>query len=603
MPPILTLRDVYLTFGGDPLIAGAAFSISRSERACLVGRNGAGKSTLLKMAAGITEFDSGERFVQPGTHLSYLPQDPDLSVYNTVHEFVSEGLRGTQGGDHYRVDAALDELKLDPASDPRLFSGGEARRAAIARAIVSDPDILLLDEPTNHLDLTTIEWLERRLSAFAGAIIVISHDRTFLRRMTNTCLWLDRGLVRTLNKGYAHFDDWQERILAAEQEEKRRLEKRIERETHWLHRGVTARRTRNMGRLRNLQSLREQRQSMLGPTGQVALKMETGDLSGKMVIEAEGIEKSYDGRTIIPAFSTRILRGDRIGIIGPNGSGKTTLLNMLTGRTKPDAGKIRLGTNLTPVFVEQDRASLGPEKTLWQTLAPKGGDQISVHGKPRHVVAYLKDFLFDERQARQPVGSLSGGERNRLLLAVGLAKPSNLLVLDEPTNDLDMDTLDLLQDMLSDYEGTLLLVSHDRDFLDRIVHSTIAFEKEGQLTEYAGGFEDYLAQRKSAPGPTEAASPRPKKKKDQASPPRRPEKPAKLSYKHKRELEQLGERITVLTQKIAALEQCLADPDAYVKNATEFNDNAKALDRAKSDLEECEERWLELELMKEETLG
>ncbi len=600
MPPILTLKDITLTFGGEPLIDGASFALSKDDRACLVGRNGAGKSTLLRMASGEVEFDTGERFVQPGVSLSYLAQDPDLSEHTQIRDFVATGLRDDQREDAYRVDAALDEVGLSPDADPTLFSGGEARRSAIARALVSEPDILLLDEPTNHLDLVTIEWLERRLNNFAGAIIMISHDRTFLKRMTNTCFWLDRGCVRTLNKGYGAFDTWQEKVLQEEEEERRRLDKKIERETHWLHRGVTARRARNMGRLRKLNDLRQQRQSLLGPTENIGLRMETGDASGKMVIEAKSIAKTFGDRQIVQPFSTRILRGDRIGIIGPNGSGKTTLLRMLTGRLKPDTGSVRLGKNLTEVFVEQDRAALDPDKTLWQTLAPKGGDQVNVHGKPRHVVAYLKDFLFDERQARQPVGSLSGGEQNRLLLAVGLSKPANMLVLDEPTNDLDMDTLDLLADMLSEFEGTILLVSHDRDFLDRTVTSTIVFEGDGDLTEYAGGYEDYLSQRRQS-----TSQPRPTKREGG----QKSQKPAsgnratgakKLSYKFVRELEELGTQMSELTERISNLEHHLADADAFEKDAEAFAKNARALEDAKSKLEKCEERWLELELMREE---
>jgi len=459
------------------------------------------------------------------------------------------------------------------------------------------PDILLLDEPTNHLDLPAIEWLEERLAGGRFGLVVISHDRAFLGRITNCTLWLDRARLLRSDKGFANFDAWSEEILEREAVESAKLDKLIAQETVWSHQGITARRKRNQGRLRRLYDLRAKRAGQEDRTGSVKLEAAEAGAAGKRVIEAKGISKAYDGNEVIGNFSTRILRGDRVGIIGPNGAGKTTLLRMLIGELPPDSGELRLGTNIRMVYLDQTREALAPGETPWSMLCPGGGDQVMLGDRPRHVVSYLRDFLFGDNQARSPVESLSGGERNRLLLARALARPSNLLVLDEPTNDLDMDTLDLLQELLADYEGTILLVSHDRDFLDRVVTSTIAVEGDGSAVEYPGGYSDYLRQRPAAGQPepeTRTAKPAGKEK------PRRPAERHKLSYNQQRELEQLPRKIDVLEKEIETLEAKLADPRLYARDAAAFNEASAALTKAQQDKAAAEEEWLELEVLREE---
>ncbi len=592
-PPLLALRDAFVTFGGRPLFTGVTLQVGRGEKCCLVGRNGSGKSTLLKVLAGEVPLDSGERFIQPGIRLAYLAQDPDIQT-STLAEWVGQGLPEDERDQHYRVEAMLAALKVDGNRKPADLSGGEGRRAALARALVGDPDALLLDEPTNHLDLPTILWLEEQLAAFKGALVLISHDRSFLSSVSRQTLWLDRGVVRRSEAGFASFETWQDEVYAAEEAEQDRMDKRLAAETHWLRRGVTARRKRNMGRLRALQTLRKERAEQIKLQGSVKLAADSGEASGRLVIEAKDVTKAYGQRIIAKGFSTRIMRGDRIGLIGPNGAGKTTLLRLLTGNLAPDSGTVRLGTNLQPAYFDQRRAQLDPEATVWDTLTDGAGDNISVRGAPRHVMGYLRDFLFEDRQAQSPVKSLSGGERNRLLLAKLLAKPSNLLILDEPTNDLDMDTLDLLQEMLADYEGTLLVVSHDRDFLDRLVTSVIAVEGDGRLTEYVGGYSDYLRQR---PAPaTVPATPKP-------APPARGERQktaVKLSYKDQRELEELPGRIDRLHQELAKLEADLADPTLYARAPDRFAQVTALLEETRHALHVAEERWLELEMKREE---
>ncbi len=600
MPPLLTLRDVGVTFGGEPLFAGLELALSAGDRACLVGRNGSGKSTLLKLIAGQIEADAGERFVQPGCHIAYLPQDPKLPGGTTVADYAAQGLFGAEADERHRVEVLLDELGLDGGADPASLSGGEARRADLARALVGEADILLLDEPTNHLDLSAIEWLEARLAGFRGALMVISHDRRFLARITRQTLWLDRGNLKRLDKGYDAFEAWAAQVLDKEERERHELDKLIAQETKWSHEGITARRKRNQGRLRRLQAMRQERAGWLKRAGSAALAVESDRLSGKLVAEAKEIAKAYDGRPVVAGFSTRILRGDRIGIIGPNGAGKTTLLRMLIGDLAPDSGSVRLGTNLDLAYFDQTRAQLNPDETLWETLCPGGGDQVMVRGRPRHVVTYLRDFLFDDRQARSPVSSLSGGERNRLLLAQVLAKPANLLVLDEPTNDLDIETLDLLQEMLADFDGTVLLVSHDRDFLDRVVGSTIAMGDGGHAVEYAGGYSDYLKQRPAAPATsrkTERPAGKPQKPKS-ASQPR-----ARLSFKEQHALKELPGRIESLATEITALEAKLAEPDYYARDPHAFDQAAKRLVEAQAEHAAAEEEWLTLEMKREELEG
>jgi ATP-binding cassette subfamily F protein uup len=598
-PPLLSLRDVRLTFGGTPLFEGVTTWVGRGDKTCLVGRNGSGKSTLLKVMAGEILADTGEMFVQPGARVAYLPQDPTPDA-DTVGAYVAGGLPPDERDQTYRVEALLAELGVDPDRPTSGMSGGESRRAAIARALVGEPDALLLDEPTNHLDLPAILWLEDRLKSYNGALVVISHDRRFLDSVSKQTLWLEQGLVRRAEFGFAGFAAWQEETYAAAEAELERMDNLLRRELHWLARGVTARRKRNMGRLRALNGLRQDRAQSFAlrqdADRRALLAVESGDLSGRLVIEAAGIGKSFGDKRVIDGFSTRILRGDRVGLIGPNGAGKTTLLRLLTGDLPPDEGSIRLGTNLEPAYFDQRRDRLDPDRSVWDTLTDGRGDNVWVHGTPRHVVGYMKDFLFSENQARTPVRALSGGERNRLLLAKLLAKPSNLLILDEPTNDLDMDTLDLLEEMLADYDGTLLVVSHDRDFLDRLVTSVIAVEGDGSACEYAGGYSDYLAQR-----PVKVAdAPRGETR---AEPAARPKVQAKLGYKDQRELDELPARLEKLAGEIARLEAELADPSLYERDPGRFDAAAARLDQARGELERAEERWLELESLKEDLAG
>jgi ATP-binding cassette subfamily F protein uup len=595
-PPQLALRNAAITFGGKPLFAGIDVTLGRGERVCLVGANGSGKSTILKALAGEIELDQGERFLQPGVTIGYLPQNVDLSVGGSVAEYVAAGATDAHADD-YRVAWVLDHVKLEGSRPLATLSGGEGRRAALARTLVARPDLLLLDEPTNHLDLPTIEWLEEELASFPGGILMISHDRAFLRKLTSRLLWLDRGRLFERDGGFDGFEQWSQEIMEQEAAEFRRLEKRIETEEYWLQRGVTARRSRNEGRRRRLMDLRKQKAESLKTRGRAKLALSDAELGGKLAIEATEISKSYtrpDGTTlkIVDGFSTRIMRGDRIGILGPNGAGKTTLIKLLTGEIAPDSGTVRLGIGIQPIYLDQRRQSFDLDRTLWETLAPTGGDSIIVNGRPRHVVAYLRDFLFDERQATLPVRLLSGGERARLMLAKLFAEPGNLIVLDEPTNDLDMDTLDLLQDVLSEFEGTLLLVSHDRDFLDRLVTSTIAVEGNGEVVEYAGGYSDYVIQRGKRAERTQPCKPEPKRKEAprQAAP-----APARFTMKEQRELDEMTAKLDRLHAEIATLVSALADPTLYQRDAAKAAQASALLARKREELHATEERWLELE--------
>ena len=596
-PPLAALTDARLTFGGRAIVENATLTLGRGERACLVGRNGAGKSTLLKALAGLVELDGGARFVQPGMRIAYLPQEPRLEPGATIGAHVAGGLGAQAELGDYRIAAILDRLQLDSSLGVNSLSGGEARRADLARALVGEPDLLLLDEPTNHLDLPRIEWLEEALGQSAAGLLMVSHDRAFLARLTARTFWLDRGRVTILERGFGEFEAWAEELLEQEAAGAHRLDRRIEAETRWYNRGITARRRRNEGRRRALMALRAERARRLKPQGRAKLAPTAAEPGGRLAIEAEGIAKTFSSahgeRIVLRDFSTRILRGDRIGIIGPNGAGKTTLLNLLTGELTPDRGAVRLGTNLQMLVFDQKRESLDPEASLWQTLAP-AGDSVFVKGEQRHVVAYLRDFLFEERQALQPVKSLSGGERSRLLLARLFTRPSNLIVLDEPTNDLDLDTLDLLEEVLTDYEGTLLLVSHDRDFLDRLVSSVIAMEGDGRAVEYAGGYSDYLRQR---PSPAPRAEPR----RSAASAPSAQRSPRKerLSWNDQRELEEIPNRLEALRQEIAELERRLADPGFYARDAAGFAMATQRLGAAAIERSAAEDRWLELEEKRE----
>jgi len=596
-PPLIALNDARLSFGTATLFSGLSLTLAAGERACLVGRNGAGKSPLLKVIAGQQDLDGGERFLQPGTRVAYLPQDPRFDGEETIADYVARDPAGRDDAPRHQVDAVLARLELDGTRKLEGLSGGEGRRVALARCLVGGPEVLLLDEPTNHLDLPTIDWLEGELKRFRGALLVISHDRTFLNNLTNTTLWLDRGKVLRLDKSFAAFDDWAEELRQQEAEAQHKLERQIVREERWLHRGVTARRKRNVGRLARLQGLRQERREWLQQAGTAKLATASSGRSGAMVIEAEPLEKSFGPLAILKDFSTRIRRGDRLGIIGPNGAGKSTLVKILMGSLAPDAGKLRIGSNVEPLYFDQRRESLEPEATLWQVLAPDGGDTIIVRGRQRHVVSYLKDFLFDEGQARQPVKALSGGEKARLLLARLFARPSNLLVLDEPTNDLDMETLDLLEEVLDDYEGTLILVSHDRDFLDRLVTAVIAMESGGRTVEIAGGYSDFLRykQRREEDGAPSKARGNPRA----AAEPAKPKKAAKLSYKDQRELDGLPARIDSLGAEAAALEKKLADPALYQKDPAAFAEITRALGAKRDEVAAAEERWLELEAQRE----
>ncbi|MCZ6509000.1 MAG: ATP-binding cassette domain-containing protein [Alphaproteobacteria bacterium] len=595
-PPVIALRDIIVGFGGDPLFQGAELQLTPGMRACLVGRNGSGKSTILKIIARLFEPDSGDLYFEPGLTIGHLPQDVPLPDEGTVAAFVATAKSGV--APRHQVDEVLSRVDLDGERSVTSLSGGESRRAALARALLGDPDVLLLDEPTNHLDLPTIQWLEQTLIGSRKTLLMVSHDRAFLKAVTTDTYWLHRRKLRHNPRNYADFDRWNEQVIEAEAKAARRLDQKLKGEQHWLVHGITARRRRNQGRLRKLEMMRQQRQALLTGKSLAKVEAESGPLSGRLVIEAKNIAKAFGERSIVGDFSTRVLRGDRIGIIGPNGAGKTTLMNLLIGTLAPDSGRLRIGSNLTTAVFDQTRASLIPTDTLWQTLVPGGGDSLNVRGRQRHVVAYLRDFLFDDKQAKAPVATLSGGERNRLLLAKILAKPSNLLVLDEPTNDLDADTLDVLQEMLDDYDGTVLLVSHDREFLDRIVTSTIAVEGDGRVVEYAGGYSDYLHQRAAPSRPPQAA---PARQREPSSAKQRPRtaEARKLSYKDQRELNGLPDHIADLETTKQNLETILADPDFYSRDARAYNDAAQKLADATTAIKAAEARWLELEAARE----
>jgi ATP-binding cassette subfamily F protein uup len=593
-PPLLALSGIRFHLGDQTVLDGVDLGIAPGERLSLVGRNGAGKSTLLRILAGEKEADGGTRFAQPGATVATLPQEPDFAGHDSVAHYIASALADSLGSGDYRVAALLDEMKLDGGREPQSLSGGEARRAALARALVAEPDVLLLDEPTNHLDLPTIEWLEAKLAAWKGAYVLVSHDRRFLANLARAVLWLDRGIVRRLDKGYGEFEEWSTGILEREAVERHKLDRLIERETEWAGKSIRARRTRNEGRLRALGELRKQRRQQIGPVGSASISAGEAEKTGALVITARNISKSWGDKIVVSNFSTRVFRKDRIGLIGPNGAGKTTLLRILMGELEPDTGTVKTGANLIPVVIDQRRAALDPDKTPWEILADRN-DHVLVRGHPTHVMTYLREYLFRDEQARQPVRTLSGGERNRLLLAKALAAPSNMIVLDEPTNDLDADTLDLLQDALGDYDGTVLLVSHDRDFLDRLVTSTIALEGDGTAIEYAGGYSDYLVQR----GPREMPVSSPVSRKEKAALPAREQK-QRLGYKRERALAELPRRIEALQAEIAALNGALADAALYIREPKVFAAKSARLASAQAELEVAETEWLELELLREE---
>jgi ABC transport system ATP-binding/permease protein len=601
--PLLTLESIHLTFGGHPLLEGASLVVAERERLCLVGRNGSGKSTLLKIAAGLVTPDQGQRFAHPGVHIAYLPQEPDFGDFQTVSEYVEAGLSPLD--DANRAIRLIDELGLTGTEQTSTLSGGEARRAALARILAQDPDVMLLDEPTNHLDLPAIEWLEARLKSSRAAFVMISHDRRFLENLSNNTAWVDRGRVRRLDEGFSGFEAWRDRVLDEEEADRHKLDRKIAREQQWMHGGVTGRRKRNVRRVAELHAMRQQRRDARAATGSVVLTAsDATSVSGKLVFELVDAAKAYGDQVVVEKFSTRVARGDRLGIVGPNGAGKTTLLKMLTGVLPPDHGVAKIGTNLELLVIDQRRDELKDTWTLGEALTGGRGDQIHVNGQVRHVSSYMKDFLFTPDQARTPVRVLSGGERARLLLARALAKPSNVLVLDEPTNDLDLETLDLLQEMLASYEGTVLLVSHDRDFLDRCVASVIVAQGDGRWVEYAGGYSDIASQR----GDTDAAPNKSKLSQTRESgaktadtngaatasqQPRR-----KLTFKEKHALETLPKTIEALNVRAAKLEQEIADPELYQRNRMRFQTATAELGDIRKRIGSAEDDWLALEILK-----
>ncbi|MFZ0423291.1 MAG: ATP-binding cassette domain-containing protein [Xanthobacteraceae bacterium] len=601
-PPLLQLKDIALTFGGTPLLTGAELSVSSGECVALVGRNGSGKSTLLKIAAGLVDPDRGDVFLQPGALLRYLPQEPDFAGFTSTLAYVEAGLRPDDDG--YAARALLEQLGLTGHENPAQLSGGEARRAALARVLAPKPDILLLDEPTNHLDLTTIEWLERDLASRRTAMVIISHDRRFLSTLTRSTVWLDRGRTRRLDRGFAHFEEWRDTVLAEEERDQHKLDRKIVAEEHWLRYGVTGRRKRNMRRVGELQELRERRRGYRGVAGNAVITAGSAAPSGALVVEAKEIGKSYDGRPIVTDFSTRIQRGDRIGIVGPNGSGKTTLINMLTGALAPDTGTVRLGSTLAIATLDQHRDSLDPDVTVAAALTGGSGDTVMVNGHAKHVVSYMKDFLFASEQARTPLRKLSGGERGRLMLARALAKPSNLLVLDEPTNDLDMETLDVLEEILADYPGTVLLISHDRDFLDRLVSGVIVPEGDGRWVEYAGGYSDMLAQRGAGLAREDLRPVAAKFSRASASPAATPRTTKRrLTFKDQHALETLPKTIADLRAETKRLQAKLEDPQFYTRDRAGFESVTGSLGDLQQKIAAAEERWMELELLREEIAG
>jgi ATP-binding cassette subfamily F protein uup len=591
--PLLQLNSVSLTFGGNPLLDGVSLTVQPGDRLALVGRNGSGKSTLMKLMAGLVDPDQGTRTIPPGVTVGYMEQDPDLTRFATLGDFAASGL---PEGQDYRLAVVAEGLKFNPATPVATASGGERRRAALAKLLAEAPELMLLDEPTNHLDIQAIEWLEAELKDTRAAFVLISHDRAFLRALTRATLWLDRGILRRRENGFEGFEEWRETVWAEEDEARHKLDRKIKAEARWAVEGISARRKRNMGRVRALQQLRADRAAQIRRQGTAALAFDAGPTSGKKVIEAERISKTWGDKVIIKDFSLRVLRGDRVAFVGPNGVGKTTLLKLLTGEIQPDSGSVTLGTNLEIAVFDQTRARLDPEASLWENLTGDplmrvsgAADQVMVRGQPRHVVGYLKDFLFDDIQARAPVRSLSGGEKARLLLAKLMAQPSNLLILDEPTNDLDVETLDLLQDILGDYDGTVLLVSHDRDFIDRVATATVALEGQGRATVYPGGWSDYAAQRPAAEAPA------PDKAPARAAPARAEAPRAQgLSFTEKKRLDDLPALIERLEAEIAKLSELLADPDLFTREPVKFRKATEALTERQAALAAAETEWLEL---------
>ncbi|WP_226688344.1 ABC-F family ATP-binding cassette domain-containing protein [Ruegeria arenilitoris] len=592
--PLLQMSGISLTFGGDPVFSGLDLVVQPGDRVALVGRNGSGKSTLMKVMAGLVEPDQGDIVIPPGKSVGYMEQDPTMEGFATLGDYASSGL---EPGELYKVERAGEGLKFDPSRPVETASGGERRRAALAKLMAEAPDLMLLDEPTNHLDIEAIAWLERELGATRAAFVLISHDRAFLRALTRATLWIDRGMVRRQEQGFDAFETWRDKVWDEEDQQRHKLNRLIKSEAKWAVEGISARRKRNQGRVRALQALRAEKAAQIKRQGSAAMALEAGPKSGRKVIEAKGLSKSFDAQQIVRNFDLLVQRGDRVAFVGPNGVGKTTLLKMLLGQEQPDEGSVTLGTNLEVAVFDQTRAQLDPEMSLWDSLTGDPemrvsgkADQVMVGGQPKHVVGYLKEFLFDERQARASVKSLSGGEKARLLLAKLMAKSSNLLVLDEPTNDLDVETLDLLQELLDDYDGTVLLVSHDRDFLDRVATTTIAMEGNGRAIVYAGGWSDYIAQR------GDVAEKKVEKSKP-SKPKVKPESQAKsgLSFSEKHRLEKLPAEIARLEAEIGKLEDLMSDPELFTREPVKFQKATEALVERQEKLAAAEDEWLMLE--------
>ncbi|WP_439124258.1 ABC-F family ATP-binding cassette domain-containing protein [Marivita sp.] len=593
--PLLQLNDISLTFGGDPVFHDLSLVVQPGDRVALVGRNGSGKSTLMKVMAGLVEADTGDRVVSPGVSVGYMEQDPDLSTFATLGDYAMHGLDPSE---LYKVERAGEGLKFDPERLVDTASGGERRRAALARLMAQDPELMLLDEPTNHLDIEAIGWLENELKRTRKGFVLISHDRRFLSELTRATLWVDRGNVRRQEKGFDAFEAWRDKTWEDEDLQRHKMDRKIKAEARWAVEGISARRKRNMGRVRALQDLRGERSNMIKRQDTAAMELASGPKSGRKVIEAQGLTKTFGDSPIVKDFSLTVQRGDRVAFVGPNGVGKTTLIKMLIGEIAPDAGTVKLGTNLVPAVFDQTRAQLNGDLSLWENLTgdpemrvSDKADQIMVRGMPKHVVGYLKEFLFDEAQARAPVRSLSGGEKARLLLARIMARESNLLVLDEPTNDLDVETLDLLQDLLGEYDGTVLLISHDRDFLDRVASTTIAMEGRGRATVYAGGWTDYRAQRGDV---DEGSSPAKTSSKQAQKPTPAQKSKSGLSFTEKHKLDVLPDEIDRLTAEIAKLEELMADPDLFTREPVKFKKASEALVARQTALAEAEDLWLEL---------
>ncbi|MBT2134131.1 ATP-binding cassette domain-containing protein [Croceibacterium sp. LX-88] len=593
--PILSWEGLGLQQGGRWLFRDLDLHIGPRDRLALIGRNGAGKTTLLKLVANLIEADKGKRSIQPGTRVVLMEQEPNFAPFETLMDFA---LAGEDAPKQHEVEAIAGQLGIDMTRPAATASGGEKRRASIARALAQDPDLLLLDEPTNHLDLAAIDWLESWLNRFKGAFIAISHDRTFLKRLTRATLWLDRGSIRRKEVGFGGYEAWEEQVYAEETRAAEKLDARLKLEAHWLERGVTARRKRNQGRLEALHRMRAQRAAMIGKAGTAKLALESeADVRTKSVIVAENVTKRFGERTVIRNFTLRIQRGDRIGVVGANGAGKTTLLKLLTGELAPDEGSVTIAKTLHGVMIDQQRSLLAADKKVRDILA-EGGDWLDVRGVRKHVQAYLKDFLFEPSLVDAPIASLSGGERSRLLLAREFARKSNLLVLDEPTNDLDLETLDLLQEVIADYDGTVLIVSHDRDFLDRTVTVTLGLDGSGTVDIVAGGYEDWEAKRKKP------AAPAAKKPVRDTAPTAAPSSSAparktKLTYKDQRDYDLLPARIEELDAEILKGEHALADPDLYTRDPAQFGRLTEKLDKLRAEKDAAEERWLVLAEMVE----